>query len=463
MVARAPFLKTRYGGYFHRQVPVEDTELTHVGPDTPGGEYLRRFWQPVCFSDDLKDLPLKVRLFGEDLVAYRDGGGAVGLLELHCPHRGTSLEFGLIGEKGIRCCYHGWLFDCDGRILETPGEPADSTLKDRLYHGAYPVHEAFGLVFAYMGPPEKKPPFPTYDSLIRPGYKVIPGRKYFYPCNWLQIQDNTMDPTHTAFLHTIVSGAVFTEEFGVLPELDYVETPIGMVYVGTRRIGDNVWTRMVEVVLPNLQQVAPIWETGRRERAFSGPMMSRWLVPMDDTNTMFIELRHVSEEAGETPDWWADRGQMLPGQVAMDTYEEGQRHPGDYEAQVSQRPIAIHGLEHLSETDRGVSMFRRQMRRGIRAVKAGKDPQGVFRGNGVIPTYCNNTVIRLPPAASEAEDKRAMREAGMRLAKSYLSDPPLLNGDAPPRSAPRLNRSFHYGNAQVPDPIHKNRRTVGSY
>jgi hypothetical protein len=149
-----------------------------------------------------------------------------------------------------------------------------------------------------------------------------------------------MDPTHTAFLHTIVSGAVFTEEFGVLPELDYVETPIGIIYVGTRRIGDNVWTRMVEVVLPNLQQVAPIWETGRQERQFSGPMMSRWLVPMDDTSTMFIEMRHVSEKAGETPDWWADRGQMLPGQVAMDTYEEGQRHPGDYEAQVSQRPTA---------------------------------------------------------------------------------------------------------------------------
>jgi nitrite reductase/ring-hydroxylating ferredoxin subunit len=441
MATRAPFLKTRYGGYFHRQVPAEDSELTHVGPDTPCGEYMRRFWQPICFSDDLKDLPHRVKILGEELVAFRDRSGEVGLLELHCPHRGTSLEFGLVGDKGIRCCYHGWLFDCDGRILETPGEPADSTLKDRLFHGAYPVHEAFGLVFAYLGPPEQKPPFPTYDSLIRPGYRVIPGRKYFYPCNWLQIQDNTMDPTHTAFLHTIVSGAVFTEEFGVLPELDYVETPIGMIYVGTRRIGDNVWTRMVEVVLPNLQQVAPIWETGRQERPFSGPMMSRWLVPMDDTSTMFIELRHVSEIDGETPAWWADREQMLPGQVAMDSYEEGQRHPGDYEAQVSQRPIAVHGLEHLGETDRGVSMFRRQMRRGIRAVKAGKDPQGVCREEGVIvPTYCNNTVAHMPAAASEAADKQMMREAGMRLARGYLSDPPLLNGHKPPQAEPEIKR-----------------------
>jgi nitrite reductase/ring-hydroxylating ferredoxin subunit len=429
MVTRAPFLKTRFGGYYHRDVPDEDAELTHVGPGTPGGEYMRRFWQPVCFSDDLKDLPYRVKVLGEDLVAFRDRSGAAGLLELHCPHRGTSLEFGLIGDKGIRCCYHGWLFDVDGTILETPGEPADSTLKDRLFHGAYPVHAAFGLVFAYLGPPDEKPPFPVYDSLIRPGYRVVPGQKYFYPCNWLQIQENTMDPTHTAFLHTIVSGAVFTEEFGVLPELDYVETPIGMIYVGTRRVGDNVWARMVEAVLPNLQQVAPIWENGRKERAFSGPMMSRWLVPVDDTHTMFIELRHLGDGDDEIPEWWLDRGQMLPGQLAMDTYEESQRHPGDFEAQVSQRPIAIHGLEHLAETDRGISMFRNQVRRGIRAVRAGKDPHGLCRDKGVvIPTYCNNTVLRQPPVADTSDDKRLMRETGRRLAEGYLKEPPLMNG-----------------------------------
>ena len=428
MVARAPFLKARYGGYFHRDIPDEDEQLTHVGPNTPCGEYLRRFWQPVCFSDELKDLPLRLRIMAEDLVAFRDRSGAVGLLELHCPHRGTSLEFGLIDDKGIRCCYHGWLFGVDGTILETPGEPADSTLKDRLFHGAYPVHEAHGIVFAYMGPPEQRPPFPSYDSYSQSGSRMIPGRKYFYPCNWLQIMENTMDPVHTAFLHTIVSGAVFTEEFGVLPELDYVETPIGMVYVGTRRVADNIWTRMVEVVLPNLQQVAPIWEDGRNERQFSGPMMSRWIVPQDDTNSMFIEFRHVSETEDVTPGWWADRDIMLPGQIAADSYKEGQLHPGDYEAQVSQRPIAIHGLEHLSETDRGVSMYRNQIRRGIRATAAGQDPMGVFRNGGVIPTYCNNTVLRVPPTAAGTNDKELMRATGRRLAESYLKAPPLMAG-----------------------------------
>jgi nitrite reductase/ring-hydroxylating ferredoxin subunit len=140
MITRAGYLTTRFGGYLHREVPGEDAELSHVGPDTPCGEYLRRFWQPVCFSDELKDLPHRVIILGEELVVFRDRSGTVGLLELHCPHRGASLEFGLIDAKGIRCCYHGWQFAVDGTILETPGEPADSTLKDRLYHGAALLH-----------------------------------------------------------------------------------------------------------------------------------------------------------------------------------------------------------------------------------------------------------------------------------------------------------------------------------
>jgi phenylpropionate dioxygenase-like ring-hydroxylating dioxygenase large terminal subunit len=427
MATRAPYLKTRYSAYHHRRVPKEDAELTHVGPDTPCGEYMRRFWQPICYSDDLKDLPLKVTILGEDLVAFRDGNGSVGLLEMHCPHRGTSLEFGLVGERGIRCCYHGWLFDVDGAILETPGEPATSRLKDRLCHGAYPVHEAHGIVFAYMGPPEEMPAFPIYDSLVRPGYRVIPGRKYFYPCNWLQILENAMDPVHTAFLHTIVSGAVFTDEFGVVPELDFAETPVGMIYIATRRVGDNIWARMVENVLPNLQQVAPIWETGQQVHTFSGPFMSRWIVPLDDTNTMLIELRHVSETDGiVTPDWWADRSIQLPGQLPPDTYEEAQRRPQDFEAQVSQRPIAVHGLEHLGATDRGVTIFRNQIRRGIKAVKAGEDPIGLFRDtDAVIPTYCNDTIVRAPAAKTPELDKKLMRETGRRLAESYIQAPPL--------------------------------------
>jgi hypothetical protein len=212
-----------------------------------------------------------------------------------------------------------------------------------------------------------------------------------------------------------------------MPELEFVETPVGMMYIGTRRVGQNVWARMVEAVLPNLQQVAPIWETGHQEHAFSGPMMSRWIVPQDDTNTMFLEFRHVSETEGVTPAWWADRAIMLPGQLAAESYEVGQRQPGDYEAQVSQRPIAIHGLEHIGATDRGVMMFRNQTRRGIRAVQGGRDPTGLCRDPGVvIPTYCNDTVVSVPADADPAMDRQHMRVTGRRLADGYLKDPPLL-------------------------------------
>src|SRR6266851_1350099 len=182
MAARAPFLNAPYGAYHHRQRPAVDDELTRVGPGTPCGEYLRRFWQPVILTSELGEVPRALRILGEDLVAFRDKSGAIGLLEMHCPHRGTSLEFGLVGEKGIRCCYHGWLFAVDGTILETPGEPAGNTLKDRLCHGAYPIREDHGIVFAYLGPPDRQPPFPVYDSFTRPGYRLIPGQKYIYQC-----------------------------------------------------------------------------------------------------------------------------------------------------------------------------------------------------------------------------------------------------------------------------------------
>jgi len=141
MSTSRPFLNAPYGAYLAREEPPPDDELVRVGPGTPCGEYLRRFWQPVAFARDLTDVPLRIRIMSEDLVVFRDKAGRVGLLQLHCAHRGTSLEYGLISDRGIRCCYHGWVYDVDGTILETPGEPASSTLKDRLCQGAYPVHE----------------------------------------------------------------------------------------------------------------------------------------------------------------------------------------------------------------------------------------------------------------------------------------------------------------------------------
>ena len=236
---------TRYNGYYQRETPQADAELTHTGPGTPVGELMRRFWQPVCLSQQLGDLPLALRILGEDLVIFRDKSGQVGLLHRHCAHRGTSLEFGIVSEHGIRCCYHGWLFDVDGTVLETPGEPPNSRLKESVMQGAFAAREDRGIVFAYLGPPETMPPFPEVESYGTPPEDCVPFL-IPEPCNWLQVHENNMDPMHAPFLHGNVSGVQLTSAFGVIPCLDYVETNGGtsMHYISVRRTAlERIWIR----------------------------------------------------------------------------------------------------------------------------------------------------------------------------------------------------------------------------
>jgi len=401
-----------YAAYFRREIPAPNLELTQVGPGTTGGEYMRRFWQPVGFSSELKDLPLRIRIMGEDLVLFRDRGGRVGLLQLHCSHRGVSLEYGLVSERGIRCCYHGWLYDVDGTILETPGEPTSSPIRNELCHGAYPVHEHNGVVFAYMGPPDRKPPFPYYDTLLRPGY--FPA-KFIIPCNWMQILDNGMDPVHAVFLHTRSSQVQFSEAYGLLGVFEWQESPLGMMYIATRRIGPNVWVRINDLILPNIIQVPPNSEDGTQEKINSRPGATIWSVPIDDTNTMNLNLRQPEGEGEMT---WEKAAKSAFGELPDRPYEERQRIPADVDVFTGQREIAIHALEHLGTTDLGVVKFRRLVRQGLDAVKAGEDPKGVLReGTNPVPTYCQNTVLRLPRAGSDEADEALLRETGRRVAR----------------------------------------------
>ena len=427
MATRLPFLNESYSAYYHRDVPKEDEDLTHVGPGTPCGEYMRRFWQPVALLEELQDLPQRIRILGEDLVVFRDRSGRVGLLELHCAHRGTSLEYGLISECGIRCCYHGWLYDIDGKILDTPGEPSDSTLKDRLYHGAYPTQVHKGLVFAYMGDPDKRPPFPRLDTMVEegsPGYRpsAVTGGKHIMPCNWLQIKENSMDPVHTSFLHTIVSGSQFTDEFGIIPELDFMETPVGMVYIATRRVGDNAWVRMNDFIPPNIHQVGQSSEDGKEVHGFRRPWLTHWCVPVDDTHTRNIRIRHYEE--GEF-DAKARPPVMTFGQTDERPYEDRQRVPGDFDAQSTIHwGISRHAMERLAYTDRGITMLRDIVRKGVQAVKAGQEPNGaVIVPGDITRTYSNDTVVRVPPAATPEEDAELLRQAGRRVAEGYINNP----------------------------------------
>jgi phenylpropionate dioxygenase-like ring-hydroxylating dioxygenase large terminal subunit len=406
MVERASFLNTAYSAYHHRARPAEDEELTRVGPGTPCGEYLRRFWQPVIRTGELGELPRRLRILGEDLVAFRDKSGAIGLLELHCPHRGTSLEFGLVGDRGIRCCYHGWLFDCDGTILETPGEPADSTLKDRLFHGAYRVREHAGLVFAYMGPPDKEPPFPLLDTYELPGYRLTARAPTLWECNWLQVKENSMDPAHLLYLHTLPGSQGFAEDFTMQPEWDWMETPVGMVYIDTRRQDDRVWVRVADFILPNIHQFPPNADPMALRNSINRPMATTWAVPLDDTHTMQIGYYRTPE--GKE----ARRGNGF-GQDANRPYQERQRVPGDYDAQVSiHGGVARHGLEHLASTDRGIIMMRTMIRRGIRAVRSGKELASPMLKNGAaVPTYSHDRVVSgIASAATPEADRQLIRE-----------------------------------------------------
>ena len=417
MNERPTFLSVPYGAYHHRGVPVEDTELTHVGPGTPGGEYLRRYWQPVALSSELTDLPLRVTVLGEELVLFRDGRGRVGLMELHCPHRGTSLEFGIVSERGIRCCYHSWLFDVDGRVLETPGEPPDSTLKDRLCHGAYPALEYKGLVFAYMGPPDLAPDFPILDTYDLPDNTLAPYC-VTWPCNWVQVAENVMDPWHAVFLHTKISFVQFSDAWGAMPLIDWVDTPLGMVYVTVRRWGDHVWVRSNDAILPNLHQVGAVWEDGSQEKVFTRTGLTRWTLPIDDTHCKIIGWRHFhpSVDPHGKGDERRCGKEMVDffGQDGNRPYEERQRIPEDYDAQVSQRPIAIHALEHLATTDRGVIMYRRLLRQEMRSVAAGSAPRAVGKAGDVIPTYTHDSVLRIPPIP-DGDDRALLLDVGRRV------------------------------------------------
>jgi phenylpropionate dioxygenase-like ring-hydroxylating dioxygenase large terminal subunit len=399
-----------FDGYHRRDTPAPDPELTQVGPGTPCGEYLRRFWQPVAFVRDLTDTPRRVRIMGEDLVVFRDRGGRTGLLHLHCAHRGTSLEYGIPLERGIRCCYHGWVYDVDGRCLETPGEPRGSRLHERVEQGAYPTLEFCGLVFAYMGPPDRRPAFPFYDSFDVDGHTLMPAAEFTLPCNWLQVKDNSMDPVHTAFLHALSSGDQFTEAFGVVPELDWQATEAGMVYIATRRIGDLVWVRVCDFMPPNVHQFTREIEDATEEKSATRPVIIRWAVPNDDTRTTNFELAQVD------PAWKLTAEQVASpgfGQSGDRSYEERQRFPADYDAQSSQREIAVHALEHLASTDRGVIMLRRIVRDGIRAVAKGENPYGTQWAEGRrIPTFTQDVVFRIPPAADAEADRQLLRATG---------------------------------------------------
>ena len=241
-------------------LPREENDLiTLVGPGTPLNTVMRSYWLPALLSQEIPEpdcAPVRVRLLGEDLVAFRDSQGRVGLLDEHCSHRGTSLFFGRNEECGLRCIYHGWKMDVSGNVLDTPAEPTGSTLKDKVRHTAYPCHEAAGIVFAYMGPKDRVPLFPDYEWTRVPlDYLYV--TKSLQDCSYLQGLEGECDSSHLSYLHRAFSdakrGGGDPDMYGKdgSPELAGVETDYGVRMISCRNPGDGTtYLRVSNFVLP---------------------------------------------------------------------------------------------------------------------------------------------------------------------------------------------------------------------
>jgi phenylpropionate dioxygenase-like ring-hydroxylating dioxygenase large terminal subunit len=370
------------GTAYGRKAGVTNRDYTETGPGTKMGELLRRYWHPIALSSEATERPKQVRVLSEDLILFRDGSGKPGLLYPRCAHRGTTLYYGKVEERGIRCCYHGWLFDRQGHCLEQPCEPELGKHRDHIRQPWYPLAERYGLIFAYMGPPEKKPVLPRWDVLeqLDPDETVeasnlIASGPVVIPCSWTHHFDNVPDHYHVPILHGSNSGTQFNELMSRMPKITWELTAHGIKTV-SRRPADNgkTFLRIVEGVLPNTRLV-PDTVPSRSGKCES----VSWLLPVDDTHyVLYAALR-------KPPGW--QRGFTKPGGKSWwdMTPEEHQRFPDDYEAQTGQGPITLHSEEHLATTDQGVAMLRRFLLKQAEIVAQGGDPAGVSFDPGAPP------------------------------------------------------------------------------
>jgi nitrite reductase/ring-hydroxylating ferredoxin subunit len=396
-------------GYHQNWKGDHDHELAETGPGSVCGDYLRRYWHPVAMTQDLENRPRLIRILGEELVLFRDTSNRIGLVHKNCPHRRASLEFGKCEDRGIRCCYHGWLFDVDGTILEIPGTSGDSASTRRVMEstrlGAYPVKEFRGLVFAYMGPIDEQPPFPHYDAYDLPDMVMSPYAAPFQ-CNWIQVLDAIVDPVHTAYLH----HNQFTEGFGKCGEIQFYERhKIRFLGTATRRVGENIWVRVNELILPNFTQSGAAFSTdGTKTRYFGRSAFTRWVVPVDDENCIAFAWGNFGER-GDPEDFNTREGmeRMEQGEIIDRTYEERQASPGDVEAVEGMGSISEHGKEHLVAGDRGVALYRRRIRRLARDLAKGiLPPQPADLAKAAIPTYGSDSVIHCPGSENHKDTEQ---------------------------------------------------------
>ena len=391
-----------FRGYKQAIIPGVDKILACTDSKTLCGEYLRCYWHPVALTSEVSEIPREIRILGEDLVIFKTKKGNIGLVHKACPHRRASMAYGKTENEGIRCCYHGWLFSPNGEILETPGEDPESKqakkLRETFKLGAYPVIEFNGLVFSYLGPMDKIPEFPHYDSFKIPGNISSPYR-INYNCNWIQVLDAIMDPLHTSFLHGQSSGIQFSEGFAEVGEIDFYERGVQYLGCNTRRINENVWIRVNELILPNFTQAGAAFAAdGTKSKYFGRSSFTRWVVPIDDHHCVALAWANFGER-GDPIEYNNQEGfeRIEAGEIANRTNEEKQKSPGDAEAVEGMGSISTHKGEHLMPTDKGVMIYRRRIRKLIKDLEKGKQPPQPQKIKGqVIRTNGQDTVLKAP-------------------------------------------------------------------
>ena len=354
-------------------------DVVRVGPGTPGGNYLRCYWWPVALSDEVKDVPVPVSILGEELVLFRDLSGHLALLDRYCSHRRASLEYGTIEQQGIRCAYHGWYYDRQGKVLDRPAEPIKTA--PNIQHRWYPVSELGGFIFAYLGKDkDEPPPVPRYDVLVMDGYRVAErgdgdlGKAY--NCNWLQGVENTTDTTHLTYLHRI---------YDQLPVFKAVEGEYGVkIYIVSP--GSNsgmVRVRRRCTVLPTINRKSREPRAERPTRLATPVQQAIWIVPIDDTHCEEMRLTVYPERPKEK----SYHGPDVEQARRRERKPYDRRFFGDIKGIVpledkamveSQGPIVDRTLEHPGFGDRAILLLRKMIRDGIADVANGKTPTGVL-------------------------------------------------------------------------------------
>jgi phenylpropionate dioxygenase-like ring-hydroxylating dioxygenase large terminal subunit len=437
-----------------------EESLSRVGPGTPSGDVFRRYWLPVETSANLgggrgqflgTNNPLRVKVLGENLVLFRDGSGKPGLVAEHCAHRGTSLYYGRVEQDCIRCLYHGWAYDHEGNVIDTPAEPPDSNFKNTVKHTAYSCVEVGGLIFAYMGPPDRQPRFPRYPALFRTdGVRITGNGGRIQKSNvFLQTLDNVLDVWHRGIGHSWFKPNPQTDTMhhgkdGRPPTpIRYDRTPWGARYAV---LGDTRQPGVYEY-----HETHAVWPCQRV--AISGTGMN-WAVPMDDYTTRWFGVSfHPFDEHGRVPDsviqsvnsltptdgranfsenwveevghWWNWGHPWRGGQIWEDEVFMGTQGDAD------RGFLPDWDKWHMASSDRGVALMHRMWKEQVDLVLEGQDPIGVIRTDEDDKPFTFSTLARhvswdegMWLFNMSAEERLAMAE--QEAARATWSEPPMV-------------------------------------